>query len=1144
MKNISLTLWLLVAFVTLSSSVSVGQSDLGGVPYRGSRKSSGVHPAQQPAGDRQTWSGAMPLGVRRGVPQDYALIQAAINACSDGDTVLVSEGTYLENIRYSGKAIIVASLFLIDGDTTHIDRTIIDGSDPSHPDSGSVVYFVSGEDTNSVLCGFTVTGGTGTRFIDGGIWYRVGGGVLCNFAGARIVKNRITRNRVVGASAAGAGIAAEYSGSRYLILEGNSISDNFLRADSVGTWGYSGGADIWDASARIVGNVFERDTVVGANLAVGGGLTFYSGDLHPQYRAYIQGNIFRANIVQGNISGAVGAGMCIASTGGDVTIVENLIEGNVATSTSGWAQGSGIVVDDQNTAGWDRKIIAHNRILGNRASHGGGSSVCGAGMYLLYTMATLDGNEIADNSANGTGGGVAAAGSSFRLQNNIIARNSTTTSGGGLDIAGSAESGTEQLIMNNTIVDNHAANVGGGMEIRSGNRADVVTINNIFWGNTAPEGSEISVGTGSAATVQYCDVQGGWPGLGNINADPLFILPRLDSLNTSSPCISAGAPTNAPATDYHGHPRPQPAGSRPDIGAEESPAGRVQTIGVTPGAVNFGSIPVGHESDTITVALRNISLQPLIIDSIVLHQSEFSLVDLPALPVTLVPSDSILFRVFFRPAAPGVTYGEICVTNHDALAPGTSVLLQGSGLLYGAQFQWFIDRVTAAPAPDRSAIVDSFWAAHPVMPLIEQDSICQFLYRGYMSSVNLPCDANGWSTSSWPLARLSSTNLWYRVEVFPVDNHLEYKFYLNGTTWTADPRNPRTIGQYGNSDLWMPGYVRPPEILYYPNIPHGTLRDTTFYSAQLGNSRTIRVYLPPGYNPAESCAVVVVHDGLNYILDGYANNVLDYLLSQNRIQRAIGVFVPPVNRDAEYVGGSQNQFAAFIATELMPYIDARYHTQHRPSSRATLGGSNGGNIALWIAYNYPQVFGNAGSYSGNIMSSTSSAFQTDSLRALKLYVDVGTRDMPGFLELSRDFRQIIQSRGYDYRYNEWFYGYHSMATSREHLDNALEFFIPGSAMSVDEKQETPMSFTLQQNYPNPFNPSTTISFTIPPGTYGRTSLQVYDLLGREVATLLNEEKSAGAYTVQWDAGGVSSGVYFYRLRAGDFVQTRKMLLMR
>ncbi len=99
-----------------------------------------------------------------------------------------------------------------------------------------------------------------------------------------------------------------------------------------------------------------------------------------------------------------------------------------------------------------------------------------------------------------------------------------------------------------------------------------------------------------------------------------------------------------------------------------------------------------------------------------------------------------------------------------------------------------------------------------------------------------------------------------------------------------------------------------------------------------------------------------------------------------------------------------------------------------------------------------------------------------------------------------------------------------------------------SLTSVQNQSSVLTSFRLLQNFPNPFNPNTKINYSIWQQSF--VTLKVYDLLGREVATLVNEEKPAGEYEVDFIGSNLSSGVYFYQLQAGNFIETKKMILLQ
>ena len=119
------------------------------------------------------------------------------------------------------------------------------------------------------------------------------------------------------------------------------------------------------------------------------------------------------------------------------------------------------------------------------------------------------------------------------------------------------------------------------------------------------------------------------------------------------------------------------------------------------------------------------------------------------------------------------------------------------------------------------------------------------------------------------------------------------------------------------------------------------------------------------------------------------------------------------------------------------------------------------------------------------------------------------------------------------------------ATRRvEMMDRVFDFFegqIPVLPI-VDDGQNIAQSFHLEQNFPNPFNPLTTIKFTL--SETNQTSLVVYDVLGQEITTLVNKKMTAGDYTVDFDAGRLASGTYFYILRSGQFMMRKKMVLLK
>ncbi len=434
------------------------------------------------------------------VPADQPTIQAAINAAAKGDTVLVADGTYYENINFKGKTITVASHFLMDADTSHISKTIINGSKPSHPDSGSVVYFVSGEDTASVLCGLTITNGSGTMYVPYSA--QVGGGIFCDNSGCTLLANKIINNKLTYATAYGAGLAAMPMGSlATVILKDNHIIHNTLTTNAGNAYG--GGVAL-RLNGKLVNNQISYNTIIQNatdKQAISGGVDAYCLNL-----------IMESNKITHN------------------SIVSySELDANTAFGGGGTIRGGGRLTKNE---------VSHNQIWIKPAKNAVGG---GLQFNNVADSFIIEGNHIHDNTitnGNGWGGGIGLYNSSPLIINNIFAGNSVTYVGGGLFITQNVKA---QLI-NNTIINNKAGEHGGGLSLRS--TAAPVLINTIIWNNQAPDKAAIYIDVSEGASVQadYCDIQGGWSsGAGNINADPLFVNTKFH-LADASPCIDKGNP--------------------------------------------------------------------------------------------------------------------------------------------------------------------------------------------------------------------------------------------------------------------------------------------------------------------------------------------------------------------------------------------------------------------------------------------------------------------------------------------------------------------------------------------------------------------------------------------------------------------------
>ena len=505
------------------------------------------------------------------VPNDQPTIQAAIDASIHSDTILVEDGTYYENINFKGKAITVASHFIIDGDEDHIDSTIIDGSQFANPDSASVVMFVNGEDTTSVICGFTITGGTG--LLDLAIPVRIGGGIICNNSGAKITHNIIIDNEVNhNHIAAGGGIGRiDDFGENWVIISHNTVE--FNQCSTTGSLADGGGMALTGkviisnntiannhtysltGAARGAGlfheghdfmpdSVIVDQNIIIDNISESVGQYAYGGGIMIWYsKAFITNNTISNNTVLGEGIAFYGGGVSICSTYGELEFSGNYIaENSIPIDTA--HIGVGLYI----WSPFDKVHIHDNEFIENTApvfgynGAGGGIAILDAGDIPVF----IEHNIFRDNETWNAGALYIKFATNVVISNNLFTGNTAFMAGGICIWQNASTSDYHFEIVNNTFAENYAETTGGAFRLGGEEGEDMIFLNNIFWGNEAGISGNSIFNNSQSDTLRIFysniapdDISGLWIGENNINVNPDFIDDSCH-LAISSQCIEAG----------------------------------------------------------------------------------------------------------------------------------------------------------------------------------------------------------------------------------------------------------------------------------------------------------------------------------------------------------------------------------------------------------------------------------------------------------------------------------------------------------------------------------------------------------------------------------------------------------------------------
>lgn len=719
------------------------------------------------------------------------------------------------------------------------------------------------------------------------------------------------------------------------------------------------------------------------------------------------------------------------------------------------------------------------------------------------------------------GGGIVIENSSPHLSHLIITRNIAYSrgpafmgqkninyvpeaSGGGVLLTNS------KAILSNILFYGNAARVGSALYI-SGNSnayAEHITIsgnssgsqvvvednskfsllNSIIWRN---EGTSLSVND-TTASISYSDIDGGWKGVGNIDVSPRFKNNTTGDyrLCDFSPCIGAGGREITSPNDLAGQERPQPAGSFPDMGAYEN----IRTTpfvgpGITLSAdvIDFGEVFL-RDSVRQTFVVRNPGTMDLLIFAAKSDNPNFRISPSFA---GIDPEDSDSFTVTFVPSSEMIYAAKLLLLSNAVNNDSVIVTLKGRGV------------------------------KPPVVHILPE-------------SLNVSVNPGQKITKKVTITNNGESNLCYNIIGVGSNRSLQY----DGSDDYVMISNFDLVYEKVSVEAWV--YLKSisgiREIIDNVNediqLEIWTDRSIMFDAVRPASRMTSKSNAIP---LNQWVHIAGVYNGTMSRI--YVNGLI---VAEKSVSGSINMPNTTINIGTET--NAREQFWDGKIDEVRIWNLARTQSEIQLNMGKELIGTEPGLAGYW-RFNE----GNGVIAFDQTMNRNDGSLQGGVERVL-----TGAPILPGWLSTSIDTGVCAPQTSVEVTVtfdatNLDTGNYFSTLMIRSNDPLREDVVIPvrvsvTSITGVDDTLTIPVAFNLAQNFPNPFNPGTKIIFALPIESSVR--LTVYDIIGREVAVLVNEMKLAGYYSVSWDASAMPSGIYFYRLRAGQFTETKRMILMK